>query len=80
MMFPALILFVALTPWLAILCYQDCRWRRLPNVLILGAALVALAVRYGAGGWALGNAGALGGIVCGLFLLLPFILLSLIHI
>lgn len=74
MMSPALILFVALTPWLAILCYQDCRWRRLPNVLTLGAALVALAVRYGAGGWALGNAGALGGIVCWLFLLLPFIL------
>ena len=74
MTLPPLVLFAALTPWLAILCYQDCRWRRLPNVLTLGAALVALTARYGLGGWALGNAGLLGGIVCGLFLLLPFVL------
>jgi len=74
MTIPPIILFAALTPWLAILCYQDCRWRRLPNVLTVGVALVALTVRYGLGGWAFGNAGLLGGIVCGLFLLLPFIL------
>lgn len=71
-MFPALTIFFLLTPYLAVLCYMDCRYRRLPNVLTLGGALVALAARYGAGGMSCGNAGALGGIVCGLFLLLPF--------
>jgi len=65
---------VLLSVWLAVLCYMDCRYRRLPNALTVGGALVALAARYGAGGWAAGNAGILGGIVCGLFLLLPFIL------
>lgn len=65
-----------LSVWLAVLCYTDCRHRVLPNVLTFGGALVALAVRYGAGGWAAGNAGLAGGIVCGLFLILPFILHS----
>lgn len=71
-MSPALATFCLLTPYLAILCYMDCRYRRLPNVMTLGGALVALAARYGAGGIACGNAGVLGGIACGLFLLLPF--------
>ena len=73
-MSPALVVFSLLTPYLAVLCYLDCRYRRLPNVLTLGGALVALAARYGAGGMACGNEGALGGIVCGLFLLLPFVM------
>lgn len=60
--------------WLAALCYSDCRHRRLPNLLTVGGALVALAVRYGAGGMLAGNSGLAGGVVCGLFLLLPFIL------
>lgn len=68
------VLLAALAPWLAILCYQDCRWRRLPNVLTVGAALLALAMRYGYGGIALGNDGLKGGVVCGLFLMLPFVL------
>ena len=76
MTIPPLALFAGLTPWLVILCYQDCRWRRLPNVLTFGGALLALAARYGYGGIALGNAGLFGGIVCSLFLLLPFILHS----
>ena len=58
---PVLATFCLLTPYLAILCYMDCRYRRLPNVMTLGGALVALAARYGA-----------GGVACGLFLLLPF--------
>lgn len=66
--------FIFISLWLAILCYQDCRHRVLPNVLTCGGALMALAVRYGAGGWAAGNAGLLGGLACGLFLLLPFCL------
>lgn len=74
MMIAPIYLFAALTPWLLVLCYHDCRWRRLPNVLTYGGALFALAVRYGIGGWVLGNSGLSGGVVCGLFLLLPFIL------
>ena len=35
---------------------------------------MALAARYGANGAACGNSGIYGGVVCGLFLLLPFIL------
>lgn len=65
---------VVTLPYLAVLSYQDCRYRRLPNALTLGGALVALAVRYGVGGFTSGNEGLWGGIVCGLFLLLPFIL------
>ncbi len=71
-----LLAIVALSLWLAVLCYTDCRYRVLPNALTFGGALVALAVRYGAGGWAAGNSGFAGGIVCGLFLILPFILHS----
>lgn len=67
---------IILSVWLTILCYTDCRYRVLPNALTLGGALVALAVRYGVGGWTAGNVGFAGGIVCGLFLILPFILHS----
>lgn len=71
-------LFIAIlmSIWLSVLCYTDCRYRVLPNILTVGGASVALAVRYGAGGWVAGNAGLAGGIVCGLFLILPFILHS----
>lgn len=69
----AAILLCVLTPYLAILAYQDCRYRRLPNALTLGGAFLALAVRY-ALGFPLGNEGLLGGLLCGLFLLLPFVL------
>lgn len=61
-------------PWLALLCYYDARYRRLPNVLTLGGALVALAARFGYGYAPFLVEGASGGIVCGLFLLLPFLL------
>lgn len=59
--------------WLAILAYLDCRYRRLPNALTVSGALVALAWRFG-GGAAAGMDGVWGGVVCGLFLLLPFVL------
>lgn len=73
-----MIVYVILTiaAYLAVLSYLDCRYRRLPNVLTLGGAIVALAVRYGFGGMPFGNSGLLGGLVCGLFLMLPFILHS----
>ena len=57
--------------WLAVLAYQDCRYRRLPNWLTLGGALFALAWRFGDGGVHALMAGVWGGLVCGLFLLLP---------
>ena len=60
--------------WLAVLAYQDCRHRRLPNVLTVGGALFALVWRFGSGGVPELMSGVWGGIVCGLFLLLPFIL------
>lgn len=65
---------VGLVIWLAVLAYQDCRYRRLPNWLTLGGALFALAWRFGDGGVHALMAGVWGGLVCGLFLLLPFIL------
>lgn len=64
---------IAIISWLAVLAYQDWRWQRLPNVLTLGGALVALAARLGEGGTAALMSGVWGGIVCALFLLLPFI-------
>ncbi|MCL1887867.1 MAG: A24 family peptidase [Kiritimatiellaeota bacterium] len=63
-----------LTPWLAALCYYDVRYRRLPNVLTLGGAGVALAWRLGRAGVPGLVDGALGGVFCALLLLLPFIL------
>lgn len=65
--------FILLSAWLAVLVYHDCRHRRLPNALTLGGALVVLAWRFGCG-MASFMDGVWGGVVCGLFLLLPFIL------
>lgn len=68
-----LLVYLAIV-WLAVLAYQDCRYRCLPNVLTLGGALFALAWRFGDGGMAALMSGIWGGFVCGIFLLLPFIL------
>lgn len=67
---------IALSIWLAALCWSDFRRRILPNYLTLGGALAFLAWRFGAGNLAAVGDGILGGIVCGLFLILPFILHS----
>ena len=61
-------------PWLIALCMCDIRSRRLPNVLTLGGAAAGLAVLWGAGGVAAMLDGLAAGALCGLFLLLPFIL------
>ena len=64
-----------LTPWLAALCWLDIRYRRLPNWLTLGGAAVALTAWLGAFGWrAMLFDSLLGGVLCGLLLLLPFIM------
>ncbi len=65
---------VALTPWLAVLCYYDCRFRRLPNPLTLGMAVIVLAWRLGADGMPSAWSGLAGGLLCGAFLLIPFYL------
>ena len=65
---------IAISAWLAVLFYRDCRFRTLPNVLTLGGALVALVARLGFGGWGEFKIGLVGGLVCALFILLPFLL------
>ena len=61
-------------PWLVALCVCDIRHRRLPNALTLGGAVAAIAVLWGAGGLAVMLDGLAAGALCGLFLLIPFIL------
>lgn len=62
-----------LTPWLAVLCVQDLKTRRLPNAWTLGGLAAGLTVQFGWGG----TAGLLDGLeaagICVLFLLLPFL-------
>jgi prepilin peptidase CpaA len=70
----ALFLFILTTPWLAALCWQDCKYRRLPNILTLGMAAGALVWRFGYGRLPLFLDGVYGGLAAGLFLLIPFLL------
>ena len=67
-------IFAALTPCLAVLCYYDCRYRKLPNFLTFGLMTVAAVWRLGYGGWPLLLNGLAGGLLAGAFLLLPFYL------
>ena len=69
-----LYMLAGITPWLAILCWTDFRYRRLPNVLTLGLAAAALVWRFGYGQLPLFLDGLLGGLAAGLFLLIPFLL------
>lgn len=66
----------AVLPCMLILCWQDCRYRRLPNTLTIGLAVLALIVRLWADGLAGVVDGVLGGLVCGGFLLIPFMMKS----
>ena len=62
--------------WLLALCYEDLRYRRLPNALTLGGAAVALVWRLGAGSWPAFLSGLSGGLLASLLLILPFLLHS----
>ena len=61
-------------PILAILCWTDCRYRRLPNTYTLSLAVIGLVWRLLFGGLGGLVDGILGGLVCALFLLIPFLL------
>lgn len=60
--------------WGSALSWIDCRERRLPNWLTLGAAAVALTWRFGYGGVNLFLCGFAGAAAAGLFLLIPFLM------
>ena len=65
---------IAMTLWLLALCAGDLRNRRLPNALTLGGAAVALVWRWGMGGLPSLWSGAMGGFLCALLLIVPFLL------
>ena len=60
-------------PVLAVLCWTDCKYRRLPNLYTLGLAVLGLIWRFAFGGLGGLVDGILGGLVCALFLLIPFL-------
>ena len=70
----SLAILLALTPALAVLCYTDCKLRRLPNAITIPLACAALVWRLGYGGLELAMLGLGGGLVCFLFLLIPFLM------
>ena len=70
----SLAILLALTPVLAVLCYTDCKLRRLPNAITIPLACAALVWRLGYGGVELAMLGLGGGLVCFLFLLIPFLM------
>ena len=70
-------MLIAVVPaliWGGMLSWMDCRERRLPNLLTLGAAATALAWRLGYGDSGLFLEGFAGAVVGGLFLLIPFLM------
>lgn len=66
----------AVLPCMVILCWQDCKYRKLPNVMTLGLGGIALIARLLTGGFPGSLDGVLGGLVCGAFLLIPFMMKS----
>lgn len=62
-----------IVPILAILCWNDWKYRRLPNMYTLSLAVLGIIWRFAFGGINGLVDGLLGGLVCGLFLLIPFL-------
>lgn len=65
---------IAATPWLLVLCVFDIKERRLPNAWTLGGSAAALVYCLGYGGASLFLRGLSAGILCALFLIIPFFL------
>lgn len=72
-MIPILTICV-ITPLLVILCWKDCKYRLLPNVYTLSMAIFGIFWRFAFEGFSGVVDGLLGGLVCALFLLIPFLL------
>jgi prepilin peptidase CpaA len=73
---PTLVIFSFVSIWLAVLGWNEYYYGRLPNVLTLGGAVVALILNICLGGWG-GLLNSLwGGLLGFLFLLIPFLLRS----
>ena len=66
--------FGLITIWLTVLGWYDCCYRRLPNYLTLGGAVVFLIMRFALGGTQGIVNGLIGGLIGGAFLLLPFLM------
>ena len=69
-----LILTALATVWLAALAWSDCRWRRLPNYLTLPGVVIFPVMYYFLMGWKGVGFSLLGGLIGGLFLLIPYLL------
>lgn len=70
----SLLCMTGIAAWAGVLSWSDCRTRRLPNALTLGAAAVALAFRWACGGWGSLLDGFAAGAAAGGFMLVPFLL------
>ena len=75
-MLPTLLKLILMTPWLVPLCVSDWREHELPHKWVGGLAATGLLVDVCLGGWQLALSGIISGLLCGLFLLLPFLLRS----
>ena len=73
-MINSLIILALITPWLAMLCYYDSLYRKLPNIMTLGGGIIVLVARFAIGYLPCFVDGVLGGIISGLFLIIPFLL------
>ena len=69
-----LILTALATVWLAALAWSDCKYRKLPNYLTLPGVVVFPVVYYFHWGWQGVGMSLLGGLIGGLFLLIPYLL------
>lgn len=71
---PTVYLFVAATPWLAVLLRQDWKTRSLPNRYTLGGSVVILVWQFAWGGLPYLLNSLAGGLIAGALLLIPFLL------
>ena len=71
---PTVYLFVAATPWLAVLLRQDWKTRSLPNRYTLGGSLVISVWQFAWGGLPYLLNSLAGGLIAGALLLIPFLL------